>query len=87
MDAGNHFDAQTFLRLYRACREQEACSILALRSASGDLAAAVFLVWFSGRMYFHMQTRDAASAAAGAVEYLIWNAVKKAAARGMILLI
>jgi hypothetical protein len=81
----NHFDAQTFLRLYRACREQEACSILALRNASGDLAAAVFLVWSPGRMYFHMQTRDPASAAAGAVEYLIWNAVKKAAARGMIL--
>jgi hypothetical protein len=36
-------------------------------------------------MYLHMQTRDPASAAAGAVEYLIWNAVKKAAARGMIL--
>jgi hypothetical protein len=78
------FEIVDFLNLYRACSDREACTILAMRNRDGELAAAIFLVWWAGRMHFLLQTRDPA-AAAGSVECLIWHAIEIAAQRSMVL--
>jgi hypothetical protein len=79
------FSTSDFMRLYEACRERNACTILAMRDENKSLAAAIFLVWWSGRMHFLMQTRDPSTASNGAIECLIWKAVTKAREQGMIL--
>jgi Acetyltransferase (GNAT) domain len=79
------FESANFMAIYSACHTRKACTILAMRHRSGELAAAIFLVWWDGRMHFLLQTRDPNIAAAGSVECLIWHATEIAAQRSWVL--
>jgi hypothetical protein len=79
------FELRDFLNLFRACRDREACTILAMRGRDGALAAAIFLVWWEGRMHFLLQTRDPNIAVTGSVERLIWRAIEIAAQHSLVL--
>jgi hypothetical protein len=79
------FEGDNFASLYRACQAREACTILAMRHSNGELAAAIFLVWWEGRMHFLLQTRDPKTAVTGSVECLIWHAIEIAAQRSLVL--
>ena len=79
------FDPSDFVRLYRACNERDACRILALRHPLGKLSAAIFIVWWAGRMHFLLQTRDPLLASAGSIECLIWKTIEAAVGRSVVL--
>jgi Acetyltransferase (GNAT) domain len=78
------FNPLDFVRLYQACNERNACAILALRHPQGGLSAAIFLVWWAGRMHFLLQTRDPLLASAGSIECLIWKGIESAVRRSLV---
>ena len=57
--------------------------VVAARGANGALAAAIFHVWDAGSAYYLLSTRDAGSDNAAA-SLLVWDAIRHAAARGLV---
>jgi hypothetical protein len=58
--------------------------IIAARNANGAFAAAIFVVWDHRALYYLMSTRDPEISNAGTVSALIWEAMRVAAARGIL---
>ena len=79
------FKAADFLAAYRAGQRRDACTILVMRNHRGELTAAIFLVWWAGRMHFLLQTRAPAVALTGSIECLIWHAIEIAAKHSLVL--
>ncbi|MGP8027103.1 MAG: GNAT family N-acetyltransferase [Acidocella sp.] len=69
---------QVKIRLYEACRAQDAGCLVAVRDEKNVLRAAIMLVWGHGVMYYFLATRDPDPASSGSMKLLIWEALKMA---------
>jgi Acetyltransferase (GNAT) domain len=80
----NEIDFTRFPILFSQCRTRGQGEILVARTAQGRPAAAAFMVWGNGVMYYLLSARDIALADSGAVSLLIWHAIQDAHRRALI---
>jgi hypothetical protein len=69
--------------LIAACLARDSGRIYAARESDGTIAAAVFCAWDGSSSYYLMSTRTLGGGNS-ATTFLLWNAIKDAAARGFI---
>jgi lipid II:glycine glycyltransferase (peptidoglycan interpeptide bridge formation enzyme) len=80
----NLYDFSSFPEVFREVRERNSGKILCARWPDGRPAAMTFLVWGYGRMYYVLTVRDASADSHGPVNLLIWSAMQRAHANGLI---
>ena len=74
-----------FPLLYAACRQRDCGEIFSVRTTAGTLAAAIFVVWGHGVMYYLLTTRSRDTQDYGLVSLLILRAMQEANRRGVVL--
>lgn len=82
-NAINTYDYASSIKVCEEAIDRRRGCCLAIRSASGDLSAAIFYIWDDRSAYYFMSTRNHSSHN-GAISLLIWNAILDASARGLI---
>ena len=73
-----------FAALFTESRLRNNGEILSARWPDGRPAAMVYLVWGHGTMYYLLSTRAADAGDNGSVNLLIWSAIRRAHARGLV---
>lgn len=81
---GNIHGTDRLRRLLVAILERQAGLLLGARTATGELAAGVGLVWDSSAMYYLLGTRRADLARGGGLSLLLWEGIRLACQRGSI---
>jgi hypothetical protein len=74
---------QIKFRLYEACQAHGAACLLAARDDKGELQAAIMPVWGHGVMYYLLTARRPDPVHSGAVNLLVWEALKMAGEKGL----
>jgi hypothetical protein len=77
-------DLRTFPAVFTACRARESGSILVAWNSNGKPSAMIFVVWDDMNMYYLLSTRSMDSSSGGAVNLLVWTALKMAHERGLV---
>lgn len=76
---------EVFETLFRECRSRDCGEILAAIRPDGTPTAMIYIVWGYGTMYYLLSSRAADSDDNGSINLLIWNAIKRANERGLVL--
>jgi hypothetical protein len=71
----------TLKRLYSACGEREAGTLLVARDSSGGVHAGAFIVWDERCSYYLVGGTDTELRTSGAMSLVMWEAIKFAATR------
>jgi hypothetical protein len=71
-------ERQRMQKILKAAVANEAGISLLCRTAGGELAAAIFIVWNDQYCHYLLSTRDERIACNGAVSLLLWNALQLA---------
>jgi hypothetical protein len=80
----SYFQFDRFPHLFTECRARSCGVILAALLPDGSPAAMTFLVWGHGVLYYTLSTRVPDASESGCVNLLIWSAIRKAQALGLI---
>jgi hypothetical protein len=81
----NHIDFSPFGTVMSESQTRECGEILCASWPDGTPTAMVFLVWGQGTMYYLLSTRASDAGDNGSVNLLLWTAVQRAHARGLVL--
>jgi lipid II:glycine glycyltransferase (peptidoglycan interpeptide bridge formation enzyme) len=81
----NHIDFTPFPTLLHESQMRDSGEILCATWPDGTPTAMVFLVWGHGTMYYLLSTRASDAGDNGSVNLLLWTAVQRAHARGLVL--
>ena len=81
----NHLNFETFGAVFRESMTRDSGEILAATWPDGAPTAMVYLVWGHGAMYYLLSSRASDSGDNGSVSLLIWEAIKRAHERGIVL--
>jgi hypothetical protein len=81
----NTMDFGPFPTLFSECRRRDAGELLCASRPDGTPAAMVFLIWGHGSMYYFMSMRAPEASDSGAINLLVWSALQRAHARGLVL--
>jgi hypothetical protein len=79
----SYFSLDAFPALHTACRARGRGEILSASGPDGRPLAMVFLVWDESTMYYLLTTHAREAGDNGSVSLLIWEAIKRAHARGL----
>ena len=74
-----------FEAIYNACRLRDQGDIFVARDKHSRPAAAVFVAWGYGRMYYILTTRNKEIRDYGVVSLIIWRLMAEASKRGLVL--
>ena len=80
----SYFEFERFPILFAECNARSCGIILAALLPDGSPAAMTFLVWGHGVLYYTLSTRVPDASESGCVNLLIWSAIKRANALGLI---
>jgi len=80
----SYFQFERFPLLFTECSARSCGVILAAIRPDGSPAAMTFLVWGHGVLYYTLSTRVQSASESGSVNLLIWSAIKRAHALGLI---
>ena len=78
-------DFTDFPAVHAECKKRNFGEILGAFDASGAPAAMTYLVWGHGVMYYLLSTRRVDTHDHGAVSLLLWSAIERAHAAGLVL--
>jgi hypothetical protein len=81
----NHIDFAPFGTVLSESQMRDSGEILCASWPDGTPTAMVFLVWGHGTMYYLLSTRASDAGDNGSVNLLLWTAVQRAHARGLVL--
>lgn len=79
-----YYDMAESQRLCAACLARGRGRLLATRTPSGELSAAIFYVWDAASAYFLMSSRDERRADNAVAPMLLWSAIRDSAARDLM---
>jgi hypothetical protein len=80
----NYMDFSLFVGVFEAARMRGSGEILRARWPDGRLAAMAYLVWGHGTMYYLLSSRASDAGDNGSINLLIWSAIQRAHARGLV---
>jgi Acetyltransferase (GNAT) domain len=75
------YERDTVRRIDAACRAHDASSLLIARDADGEARAALYVVHDEHATYYLLGGQDEIGRASGATTLLLWEAIRRAAAR------
>jgi GNAT acetyltransferase-like protein len=75
------YGCDTVRRIHAACRINDASSLLVARDAGGEPRAALYLVHDDDATYYLLGGQDEVGRASGATTLLLWEGIRRAAAR------
>ena len=70
--------------MFEASRTRDSGEILSARWPDGRPAAMVYLIWGHSTMYYLLSSRASDAGDNGSINLLIWAAIKRANARGLV---
>lgn len=80
----SYFQFERFPLLFTECSARSCGVILAATTPDGSPVAMTFLVWGHGVLYYTLSTRAPGGSESGCVNLLIWAAIERAHALGLI---